>query len=194
MSPQLREQWMRVRLRSPGYQSSQLLLSQCQRLCALLKKGSNELRGMGHPWGAQETLLPSFRCLPLAASEEQWPTWPQLFSAQQEHPSLMLTGRSHHKAADVLHFCSKCLRKSKKLSSLQLPQALPKPAAELCKLRHRMRLASIPKDWAKLAPDFIRAALGSDKPVIFSIRVPQQSLVLEVTHRSCVGDTYGVWR
>lgn len=146
------------------------------------------------PWGAQETLLPSFRCLPLAASEEQWPTWPQLFSAQQEHPSLMLTGRSHHKAADVLHFCSKCLRKSKKLSSLQLPQALPKPAAELCKLRHRMRLASIPKDWAKLAPDSIRAALGPDTPVIFSIRVPQQSLVLEVTHRSCVGDTYGVWR
>lgn len=51
MSPQLREQWMRVRLRSPSYQSSQLLLSQCQRLCAFLKKGSNELRGMGHPLG-----------------------------------------------------------------------------------------------------------------------------------------------
>lgn len=116
------------------------------------------------PGGAQETVLSSSWCLPLAASEERGQLGLSFCSAQQGHPSLMLTDRSHHKAADVLHSCSTCLRKSKKPSSLQQASNYHKPFQslwqQLCKLRHRMRLPSIPADWAKLAPDSIGAEPG----------------------------------
>lgn len=114
--------------------------------------------------GAQETVLSSSWCLLLAASEERGQLGLSFCSAQQGHLSLMLTDRSHHKAADVLHSCPTCLRKSKKPSSFQQASNYHKPFQslwqQLCKLRHRTRLPSIPADWAKLASDSIGAELG----------------------------------
>lgn len=121
------------------------------------------------PWGAQETdcaviLLVSCLLLPLKSSGQLGLSF---CSAQQGHPSLMLTDRSHHKAADVLHFCSTCLRKSKNPSSLQQASNYQEPFQsqwqQLCKLRHRTRLPSIPTDWAKLAPNSTGAELGPAK-------------------------------
>lgn len=44
---------------------------------------------------------------------------PRFCTAQQGHPALILTDRSHHKMADGLHSCSASLRKSEKTASLQ---------------------------------------------------------------------------
>lgn len=55
---------------------------------------------------------------------------PRFCTAQQGHPGLILTDRSHHEMADGLHSCSSCLRKSEKNGVVAARKQLPQPLSK----------------------------------------------------------------
>lgn len=83
--------------------------------------------------GAQETVLSSFWCLPLAASEEQRPTWPQLLlstaGASRLDVDRQIPPQSSWCFTFLLYMPEEVQKPLIIAASKQLPRALSKPAA-----------------------------------------------------------------